>query len=209
MALTADALVSFSEAQDIIDMSDQTLTAAETITLERIVERASKRLSQAIGTEALKQAPSDVTEDYDGSGFDFLVLRRFPDVVITTIHVDQNQDFLASSLVSPDDFVVDSDWGIVRLKSSQGIFPTGLFPRGALNVRVVYNGGFLVVPEDLKEACLQLVAISWGKVKHGAYGITSEAHGGLSMAWDKQYGPNGLPMGVEMIVNSRKRRMTG
>lgn len=53
----------------------------------------------------------------------------------------------------------DNGWGRNygwRLDDSAGIL-FGRFPRGQLNVRVDYTGGFATIPDDLQEACLQLV----------------------------------------------------
>lgn len=55
----------------------------------------------------------------------------------------------------------DDDWGGGgtygwRLEESAGIL-TGRFPRGTGNIRVDYTAGYSVVPEDLGEACVQLV----------------------------------------------------
>lgn len=46
-------------------------------------------------------------------------------------------------------------WGW-RLEEDAGIL-TGRFPRGKNNVRVDYTAGYAVIPDDLGEACVQLV----------------------------------------------------
>ena len=53
----------------------------------------------------------------------------------------------------------DDNWGSTmgwRLDDGAGTL-RGRFPRGSLNIRVDYSAGFAVIPDDLQEACVQLI----------------------------------------------------
>ncbi len=63
---------------------------------------------------------------------------------LTGFQIDPARGYLMRSLVSTDpDFVLPYD---------------PIWPRGLLNFRVQYTAGFATVPEDVQEACAQLVA---------------------------------------------------
>ena len=63
---------------------------------------------------------------------------------LTGFQIDPNRGYLMRSIVSTDpDFVLPYD---------------PIWPRGLLNFRVQYTAGFATIPEDVQEACAQLVA---------------------------------------------------
>ncbi len=63
---------------------------------------------------------------------------------LTGFQIDPCRGFLMRSIVSTDpDFVLPYD---------------PIWPRGLLNFRVQYTAGFTTIPEDVQEACAQLVA---------------------------------------------------
>ena len=64
---------------------------------------------------------------------------------LTGFQIDPLRGYLMRSIVSTDpDFVLPYD---------------PIWPRGLLNFRVQYTAGFATVPEDVQEACAQMVAI--------------------------------------------------
>ena len=63
---------------------------------------------------------------------------------LTGFQIDPSRGYLMRSIVSTDpDFVLPYD---------------PIWPRGLLNFRIQYTAGFATVPEDVQEACAQMVA---------------------------------------------------
>lgn len=102
------------------------------------------------------------TEQQDGLGSPFLFLDQKPIVSITSIEED-------GDAVTASSYVIYRKEGYVKLTSSieeaRGF--TAVFPRGDLNLEIVYKAGYLLegsptgnqilLPEDIKQAAIQMV----------------------------------------------------
>lgn len=118
--------------------------------LAETIERVSKELSTTCGR--VFEFESALTEFYDGDGKTrTLLLRRAPIVTITTIHDDINRTYGTATLIQATDYVIDKDAGLVTLDGFA--FATGL-----QNIRVIYDAGYKVIPQDLEEAGLVICA---------------------------------------------------
>lgn len=93
------------------------------------------------------------TEYYDGNGKDSLIVKHFPIRSVTTIHIDTDRSFGASTLVDSND-IIDTkfDSGIIQL---DGL----LFTWGKKSIKVVYTAGWKAsdAPSDFKRILVNYV----------------------------------------------------
>lgn len=121
--------------------------------LAEMIERVGKDLAGKCGRTFEYEAT--ITEFHDGDGrARTLLVRRPPIVAVTTLHDDTGRDYLAAHLIDADDYVVDKEAGLITLDGFA--FATGL-----QNIKVVYGGGYQVIPQDLEEAALVICAESF------------------------------------------------
>ena len=115
------------------------------------VEEAVKNFCR----EGLKS--ETVTEYYDGSGRELLVLRRRPLTAVSSVRVDA----FGRAGLGADAFPEESAWEIgedffpKRVDQSEGngsilIAVDRAWPEGRGNIKVVYTAGYASIPEDLK-----------------------------------------------------------
>lgn len=117
------------------------------------IERVSKDLAGKCGRTFEYEAA--ITEFHDGDGRTrTLLVRRPPIVAVTTLHDDTGRAYLTAHLIAAADYVVDKEAGIITLDGFA--FATGL-----QNIKVVYGGGYQVIPQDLEEAALVICAESF------------------------------------------------
>lgn len=76
----------------------------------------------------------------------------------------------------------------------------GYFPKGQQNIRVQYTAGYAVTPEDIQEACAQLVAHFWNLSKRDG-ALDAERLGDYSyqLADPEKYG-YAIPNGVRRLL---------
>lgn len=133
---------------------------------------------------------TSVTETLNGTGIRSLWLRESPES-ITSIHVDSDRDWGASSLIDSDDYLTDG----CRVEYLDHIWTVG-----RMNVRVVYSAGFTTTPDDVKLACqLQVSRMysQWKRAKEGLDIVESENVQG----WTRKYtAESGLDPAVKDIL---------
>lgn len=125
-----------------------------------------------------KLEAASFTEDYGGNGTPNLFLRYPPINSITEIKESDTRDFASVTAIPSSDYVLDSEAGILkRVEATEiAVLRTGaIWPSGDYNIRVVYNGGFSTVPEDLKEAAMLWTSLRLRR--RGSIGIVSETIG--------------------------------
>lgn len=148
-----------------------------------------------------------LTELYDGSGTAHQILREFPITVLTEVNIDPGQDFLPGTAVTPlGDFIIRSDEeGRISFKTvpptgASSLSGAGLFPFGTKNVKVIYDAGFTVIPEDINLATIKTIAAHFHRSREGADGTASESLGTHSITWI-----DGLPEDVVELLREHRR----
>jgi len=94
-------------------------------------------------------AEATYTRQYDGTSQSELVIDEFPVSSITSLHIDNGRDFDTTALVDVGDYELISP-NTLRLHSSR-------FPRGSLNVKVVYTAGYATIPSAVQYATLLII----------------------------------------------------
>lgn len=178
MAVAAQsyALVSLAELKTILNISSLEGVDDE---LQTMINYISKQAAVDIAKRVLVK--TDLTEVYDGHGKEELLLNNWP-------ILDSTDDAEISDPVMTLDSDGDDDWetaashglelkwtltkepGILYLKYRNN------FPRGKRNIKIVYTAGYLstaVVPEDLKLAAAEAIALMKKKFDHNLHGLQS------------------------------------
>ncbi len=99
------------------------------------------------------------TEYYDGRLGSAIFVNNAPIVSVTSVHDDTDRVFGSDTLVPATDYFADENAGIIRLLDDL------VFNHGFGNVKVVYYGGYKVIPKDLELACSQLVIADYIELK--------------------------------------------
>lgn len=200
MTLAANSLASVAEAVEYLDQPDVPPERDKRL-IENLINRASTRIESYLDRD-LKTG--SVTEFYDGEGTATQYLRRFPEITLTSLNIDSDRDFTASTEIPTTDIVVDSERGTLRFAPKTS-GPRAVFNIGVKNVKVVYTGGYSALPEDLKLACLLLVARSFMRVRQGAEGIVSESVAGYSASYEGITRESGFPLEVLNLIAPYRR----
>lgn len=154
MALEANALIDRSylrqmwrsDLLDDLDFADELINQASAIA-ERVADR--------------NLVAREVTEIHDGLGGTRLLLKQWPIVSVASVHVDAARNWEAGSAVTG--YYYESGPAILHY--------AGGFGRIAQSVRVVYTGGLVTVPSDLKEAAVELVSWLWTRQRSNTIAV--------------------------------------
>ena len=111
---------------------------------------------------------AEYTEYKDGGDDqDTIMVDEYPIVGITSIHDDENRIYGSDTLIAATDYSFRAKAGIIKLDDD-------IFADGNQNVKVVYTGGYKVIPEDLSLACAQRVVADYLELKGGMSAVVGE-----------------------------------
>lgn len=116
-----------------------------------------------------------VTEYYDGLDSAMLTLRRYPVSAVTSIHVSTDLPRVYDSttlLTADEEYLVDTQAGIVER-------PSGVWPKGANAVKVVYTAGE-DAPTEISRATMLLAAYWFRTRRGGAFESVSMPDGSVT-----------------------------
>lgn len=147
MSLPSYALVSIEEAAEYTKA-----TPEEQPFLERYVAAASSWFEKFTARRLKSQT---ITEElYDGDGTHFLTPIDWPVNSVTTVEYATN--------IAPWTWATgDTTNLVIHPRTYQLYWPDYTFPKGTLNIRLTYVAGYTTVPENLKQACLELTLDKW------------------------------------------------
>lgn len=187
MALdTANALVSLAEAKAFLKIG----ASSEDTVIESFINRASTWANDYTGRLLLTRS---LTEYYDGDATGTLLLKNYPVTTLTSIHVDEAQQWAAWSAIELTDVILDSESGMIKLFNKEFAFNSGL-----QNIRVIYTAGYGTVPEPIKEAVLFYVAHLYRRQYSGQmFGVQSESVGDRTTT----YATEDFPARAKALLN--------
>jgi len=105
-----------------------------------------------------------ITQYLDGNGHDRFVLDEAPVVSIQTLSIDRFRIF--NTVLDPGAFRVDWATGIVTL---YGV----VLPDCVDCVKVVYEAGYSIIPEDIEAACVDTIQMMKRRLAGSSAGVTS------------------------------------
>jgi hypothetical protein len=136
-------LCSLEEAKRFYDIT--TSKAEDDTLIEELIGRVSSLFHSYIGIDQIKSKV--YTEYYDGDGTEYLFLDKVPVISVTSIHEDNDWTFGSDVLLDALTYRV-ANKRYITLKDD-------VFAPGTQNIKVVYTAGYAVVPEDIKQVCIE------------------------------------------------------
>lgn len=135
-----------------------------------LLTRLSNVMSEAIKRYlSLTRVESGSFDDrLDGTGHQLLLLRSYPVLTLTSVIVD-------TLAITSDKYLLDGR-SLVGQKDY-------VFPRGRSNVRVQGTSGYTIIPEDLKQVCIDMVAREYKRRQRA--GVTTEGIAGLQTSYSE------------------------
>ncbi len=162
------------------------------VVIDDLIDRCTDWI-ETICARRFKDAASDITEYHDGGlpnrPRTKLFLKRYPINAVTSIA------YRSGDYNNPTWNIYNAASDFIRVNNSgiiQFVFP---FPAGTQNIRVIYQGGYTTIPNDLEHLCIKLVAKEFQKRK--SQGVDTESIGGASISWTQDFDPE-----VKRILNS-------
>jgi len=156
--------------------------------LINLANRSYKILEKYLGRQMKSQS---YTEYYDGPDEYKLVLRKYPVVSVTTVHVDIERDFGSDTLVDSGNYFVDTNVdtsvGTIEFFDADGSGPVWFEP-GIRNVKVVYTAGFATIPNDLVHAgCMH---VAWLFKRSDTEAMKNASLGGKTESYESDMIPH-------------------
>jgi hypothetical protein len=136
-------------------------------------------------------AAATVTEYINGVTTGRIMPRRYPINSITSIaYASGDLDDPTWNLLAPEtDYILDQYNGIINVG--------GMFI-GAKNYRIIYNGGYATLPDDIVRACKIIAAAEYNR--SSSDGAKSESIVGTGMSWEED-----IPVRAKRILDKYKR----
>ena len=176
-------LASVADLKEYLDITNTVNDAL----LERLVAAASVWFSKQVG----RNLPARLyTETYSGNGGTYQLLDNYPVLDVTSVTVD-GTPVLERVDSTSDGFSFDSNG--LHLSGSR-------FTPGTQNVTVTYTAGYLAVPEDVRQAVVELAAARFSE--RGRVGITSQT---LQSGTTASYSMYSAPPSAALVIEAYKR----
>lgn len=186
MSLNANALITLNDLKESLSITDSTQDSL----LEGIINRSSQVIETYVG-HPIKSA-TYTQEKYDGAAK--IVLDKWPVTAITSVQ------YQTGDIGNPDWDDVDSTSYALERDGDRGILLLQSPIAGEDAYRVTYTAGYTDVPEDIKQACLELCEYTFNMKASG--GKKSETLGEYSVTY-QSYTKGDLlgQLGVDLILD--------
>lgn len=181
MAVTPLATV--EEIKDYYQLT--TDTATDDAALEDLSYGITEMFLSWCGLKSFIAA--DYTEYTDGSGDRFLYLNNPRVNNVSELNKDADWNFGSDTTVGSDKYRVVGET-YLTLKE-------GVFTLGRQNYKIIYNAGFVTVPTDLKQVCIEEVIRRWEHKKDFDVVAKSNDDGSVS------YSEKGLLTGTKQVLS--------
>jgi len=168
MALLAYALTTLANVKALLGITD---TVSDDI-LENYIDAATEAIENYCKRRFTSTTYTD--EVYDGTGTKYLNLKHYPVTAITV------REKLISDYGSDSWDDLQDEWFQFQ-ENGRVIYNIG-FDEGFSNYRFTYVAGYVVIPDDVRDAC-EKIAVTWFQAKKKAGGIQSERLGEYSVTF--------------------------
>lgn len=123
--------------------------------LEYLITRMSTFIRTYCGRDFDQTTYTDDKYDGEYKNDGFLRLRHFPIISVTSLYDDTSREFTADTEIESGDYIIRNDEGIIQLLD--GVF----FNEDYQNIKITYVAGYSTIPEDLEQACIDLVGFKF------------------------------------------------
>lgn len=145
-------MIDWAYVKRMLELSDDSQES-----YEKVIPTAISIIQRETGRDLVAQ---DYEKRLSGNGKDYIVLPQYP-VNTLELKVDSTRAFTDDSIISNSLYILEEESGIVTLFSDK-------FPIDIATVKASFNAGFVSVPEDLKEAALEIT--KWIHNRLDSYG---------------------------------------
>ena len=183
MAAHADDLTTVARVKSHLGIAD---TVVDTL-LQTIITAASRWMLSQMKRNIRLQT---YTETFNGDGTIGITLTHGPVTTITSVTVD-GETITARATVADIGYVLQND----------RLYLVGYsFPEGIANVVVVYTAGYTTVPEDLDQACVELVSLIYrSRDRKGMLSRSDTTGSSVSFA------PEAVPFITDLTMDAYRR----
>lgn len=117
------------------------------------------------------------TEYFDGDNSDTLHVKAYPITAVTSIYVDADRDYGASTEIDSDDYTYYGPEGTIKTDGA-------LFTGGHKSIKLTYTGGYTTVPADLQHAVKELVLFWHKRNTDKRVGVSNVSIGDKSVGYE-------------------------
>lgn len=145
MSVSANALTSLDAVKDFYAMSGS--KQIDDDLLEDLIDRVSEMIYSYCNVNSFRQ--NTYTEYQDGQGSKYLFVNNIPIISVTSIHDDDDWVWGSDTLIDSSQYRVIDDRYIV--------WRDDYFDNADQNVKIVYKAGYITIPGDLEQTCIEEV----------------------------------------------------
>jgi len=196
MSLASNALCTLAQAKAYLDIASG--DTSQDSKLELLINASSSMIENYLDRKLIYQG---YVEYHDGRNSDRLLLKEWPAIKPTEIVFDQTWTYGASNVIPTDNYQLESEIMVV-LRGYK-------FPRGNRNIKVTYYAGYQspvtggsgpVLPAEITQACIMLVAWQYQLRADRRLGVSSKGKSGESISYVK-----GIPVEITTILDLHYR----
>lgn len=176
--LLSFALCTLADVKGYLEISAGDTTKDEL--LKRLINSATRTIERYVGNRRF-DSTAYTNEVYSGDGTRFLKVRNWPVTALTSLQ------FRTDGFNTPNWEDFETDFFNIETSDDQNdgvILSNQGFRKGIDNIRVSYVAGFTTIPEDVTQACIELVDYLFQKRKSS--GIKSESMGDRTVTYFDQ-----------------------
>ena len=111
-----------------------------------------------------------LTEYYSGDNTNTILINNDPMTTITAVYIDSTRTFDSDTLIDSDNLVYMPD----KL-ANQLIYDNNIFTLGIRNIEVQYTAGYVVIPYDIQQACLEIIAFFYLNTEEKRFMVNSRS----------------------------------
>jgi uncharacterized phiE125 gp8 family phage protein len=151
--LSGSELTSLASLREYLKI--QTTDIVDDTLLQSLITRISAQVEKNCNRSFMAAVR---TEYYKGNDQSFIYVRNPPVNSVSSIHIDEAREWGSDTLVAAADIQISSENpGKIILYGQEFYAPSYEIE----NVRIIYNGGYAVVPADLQQAVNKLCAAEY------------------------------------------------
>ena len=117
-----------------------------------------------------------LTEYYSGDGSNTLLTNQYPITTLTSVYDDPARAYGADTLIDSGDLVI-----MPQDLACSIVYDGGSFESAVRNLKVTYIAGYITIPYDLQQACLEIIAYFYKNSEENRFGVVSRTVGDGSM----------------------------
>jgi len=138
-----------------------------------------------------------LTEYYSGDGTNSIITNEYPITEITAIYDDLDRTYGSDTLIDSDNLAILPDGLAYKI-----VYDGGTFQVGIRNLKVEYTAGYTSIPNDLQQACLEVIAYYFKNTEDNRFGVTTRTMGGGSVTIET----TDIPKSALRILERYKRK---